>query len=110
MVIVVALGGELANTSKLLSTVAKPGHLEVATAGWAAAAVAGLAGFFQVVSSRAADRRLASVPGAATPVVAGRLLAAGGLAGAAAAAASVAFVIRGGMVDPVRAIPTVLLA
>jgi hypothetical protein len=67
VVIVVALAGDLANMSKLLSATAKPGHLEVATAGWAAAAVAGLAGFFQVVGSRDAevtgsangDRRLA---------------------------------------------------
>ncbi len=106
-VIVVALAGDLANMSKLLSATAKPGHLEVATAGWAAAAVAGLAGFFQVVSSRAADRRLASIPRAARSVVAGRLVAGVGLAAAAAAAASVALAIRGGMVDPARAVPTV---
>ena len=109
VVIVVALAGELANMSKLLSATAKPGHLEVATAGWAAAAVAGLAGFFQVVNSGSADRRLASVPGAATPVMAGRLVAGVGLAVAASAAASVSLAIRGGMVDPSRAVPTVLL-
>ena len=108
VVIVVALAGELANMSKLLSATAKPGHLEVATAGWAAAAVAGLAGFFQVVSSRNADRRLASISGAARSVVAGRLAAGAALAAAAAAAASLALVIRGAMIDPARAIPTVL--
>jgi hypothetical protein len=109
VVIVIALAGDLAAMSKLLSSTAKPGHLEVSTAGWAAAAVAGLAGFFQVAGARAADRRLASIPGAAGPVVAGRLLAGVGLAVAAAAAASVALLARGGMVDPVRAIPTVLM-
>ena len=109
VVIVLALAGELANMSKLLSTTAKPGHLEVATAGWAAAGVAGLAGFFQVVSSRAADRRIAAIPGATGPVVAGRLVAGAALAVAAAAAASIALAIRGDMTDPGRAVPTVLL-
>ncbi|MBF6557838.1 MAG: ABC transporter permease, partial [Acidimicrobiales bacterium] len=33
-VIVVALAGELASFSKLISTTAKPLHLDVATAGW----------------------------------------------------------------------------
>ena len=108
-VIVVALAGELASMSKLLSATAKPGHLEVATAGWAAAGVAGLAGFFQVVSSRAADRRLASIPGAVSSVVTGRLAAGTVLAAAAAAAASIALTIRGNMANPGRAIPTVLL-
>src|SRR6516164_552396 len=107
VVIVVALAGDLAAMSKLLSSTAKPGHLQVATAGWAAAAVAGLAGFFQVAGARAADRRLASIPGAAGPVVGGRLLAGVGLAATAAAAGSVALITRGGMVDPARAIPTI---
>jgi len=110
MVIVVALGGELANTSKLLSTVAKPTHLEVATAGWAAAAVAGLGGFFQVVGSRLPDRRLAAASTrSAVQVAAGRLVAASGLAAAAAAAALVALAIRDGVADPARAIPAVML-
>ena len=39
-VMVVALQGQLASFSKLLSTVAKPTHLEVATAGWARTAQA----------------------------------------------------------------------
>lgn len=107
-VMVLALAGELASFSKLLSAGAKPEHLEVATAGWAAAAVAGLAGFFQVVGSRTTDRRLASVSAhGARPVVAGRLLAAAVLAGAAAAAALIALALRGGIADPARAIPAV---
>jgi hypothetical protein len=110
MVIVVALGGELANMSKLLSTVAKPTHLEVATAGWAAAAVAGLGGFFQVVGSRLPDRRLAAASArGAVAVAAGRLVAASGLAVAAATAALVALAIRDGVADPVRAIPAITL-
>ncbi|MBF6558278.1 MAG: ABC transporter permease [Acidimicrobiales bacterium] len=109
VVIVVALAGELTTFSKLLNVAAKPVHLEVATAGWAAAAVAGLAGFFQVLGSRDADRRLAAVSGRATPVVVGRLGAAGALAVAAAAAATVALAARAGITDPFRVLSVVLL-
>jgi hypothetical protein len=110
VVIVVALGGELASMSKLLSTAAKPLHLETATAGWAAAAVAGLAGFFQVVGSRAPDRRLAaSSQRSASSVVTGRLVAAACLAGAAAASALLALSLKSGLADPGRAVPAVAL-
>jgi hypothetical protein len=110
IVIVVALGGELASMSKLLSTTAKPLHLETATAGWAAAAVAGLAGFFQVVSSRAPDRRLAATSFPSTSsVVSGRLVAAACLAGAAAAFALVSLALKDGLADPGRAAPAVAL-
>ncbi len=110
VVIVVALSSELAAFSELLSTTAKPLYLEVATAGWAAAAVAGLAGFFQAVGSRDADRRLAAASArGATPVVIGRLLAAACLAGAAGAAALAALATKGGIADPARAIPAVVL-
>jgi hypothetical protein len=110
VVIVVALGGELASMSKLLSTEAKPLHLETATAGWAAAAVAGLAGFFQVVGSRAPDRRLAATSQrSASYVVTGRLVAAACLAGAAAASALFAISLKGGLADPGRAVFAVAL-
>jgi len=109
VVIVVALAGELTTFSKLLNVAAKPVHLEVATAGWAAAAVAGLAGFFQVLGSRDADRRLAAVSGRATPVVVGRLGAAGALAVAATGAATVALAARSGIADPFRVLSVVLL-
>jgi hypothetical protein len=110
VVIVVALGSELASMSKLLSTTAKPLHLETATAGWAAAAVAGLAGFFQVVRSQAPDRRLAATSvRSASSVVTGRLMAAACLAGAAAVSALVALAVKGGLADPGRAVPAVAL-
>ena len=109
VVIVMALSGELAAFSKLLSTTSSPTHLEAATAGWAAAAVAGLAGFFEVIGSRTTDRRLAADSGRATPVVAGRLAASAVLAVAATAAALVALVARSGINDPLRAISAVLV-
>ncbi len=110
LVIVVALSGELAAFSKLLSTTAKPLHLQVATAGWAAAAVAGLAGFFQAVGSRDADRRLAAASArGATPVVIGRVLAAASLASAAGAASLASLAAKGGIADPARVIPAIVL-
>ncbi len=109
VVVVVALAGELTSFSKLLSATAKPAHLEVATAGWAAAAVAGLAGFFQVLGSRSTDRRLAAVSGRTVPVVAGRLGAAAALAVAAAAAAAIALAVRAGIADPPRVLSVILL-
>ena len=109
-VMVVALEGQLASFSKLLSTIAKPAHLEVATAGWAAAGVAGLTAFFQVVGSRTTDRRLAAASARGpAPIVAGRLAAVGGLALAAAAAALAALALRGGVADPARAIPAIVV-
>ncbi|MHB1510066.1 MAG: ABC transporter permease, partial [Acidimicrobiales bacterium] len=109
VVIVMTLSGEFATFSKLLSTTSSPTHLEVATAGWAAAAVAGLAGFFEVIGSRTTDRRLAAAAGRATPVVAGRLGASVVLAVAATAAALVALAARAGIDDPLRAISAVLV-
>jgi hypothetical protein len=110
VVIVVAWSGNLATFSKLLSAGEKPTHLEVATAGWAAAAVAGLAGFFQVVGSHATDRRLAAASARGPiAVVVGRLIAAAVLAGAASVVALVALAIRGGIANPARAIPAVVV-
>ena len=110
VMLVIALGGDLASFSKVLSTTAKPAHLDVATAGWAAAAVAGLAGFFQVAGARQVDRRLAASSACGpVPVVAGRLAAASVLAAAAAATALIALTLRYGIADPARAIPAVLM-
>lgn len=109
IVIVMALSGELAAFSKLLSTTSSPTHLEVATAGWAAALVAGLAGFFEVIGSRATDRRLAAASGRATPVVAGRLGASAVLAAAAGATALLALAARAGIDDPLRAVSAVVV-
>ncbi len=109
VVIVMALSGELASFSKLVSTTSSPTHLEVATAGWAAAAVAGLAGFFEVIGSRATDRRLAAASMRAAPVVGGRRGASAGLAVAAPAAGLLDLAARSGISDPLRAISAVLV-
>ena len=109
VVLVMVWGGTLADVSKLLGGTADRGQIEAATAGWAAAAVAGLAGFFQVSGSRATDRRLALAGQRTAPVVVGRLSASFGLAVLASAAGLVALAARAGISDPPRAIAATLL-
>ena len=58
--IVFVWGPSLADFSKLFGGSGDRAQIEAATAGWAAAALAGLAGFFQVTGARATDRRLAA--------------------------------------------------
>ena len=54
-VLVFIWGGTLADFSKLVGGTAGSLQIEAATAGWAAAALAGLGGFFQVSGARAAS-------------------------------------------------------
>lgn len=111
VVLVFVWGGTLADFSKLLGGAGNRGQIEATTAGWAAAALAGLAGFFQITGSRAADRRLAAAGRRNGPVVAGRLGACFGLALVAAAGGLVALAARAGITDPPRAVAaTVVIA
>ena len=111
MVLVFVWGDSLADFSKLFGGEADRSQIEAATAGWAAAALAGLAGFFQITGSRSADRRLAAAGQRTAPVVAGRLGAAFCLALVAAAGGLVALAARAGINDPARAVAaTVLIA
>ena len=103
VVLVFVWGGTLADFSKLFGGEGDRTQIEAATAGWAAAALAGLAGFFQVTGSRSADRRLAAAGQRTAPVVAGRLGAALCLALVAAAGGLVALAARAGITDPARA-------
>lgn len=109
VVLVFVWGGTLADFSKLIGGTADPVQLEAATAGWAAAALAGLGGFFQISGARAADRRLASAGGRAGPVVAGRVGACLALAGLASAGGLAALAVRTGINDPVRAVTGTLV-
>ena len=59
--IVVVWGAPLADFSKvILGGSGDRSQIEAATAGWAAAMLAGITGFFQVTGSLATDRRLAA--------------------------------------------------
>ena len=111
VVLVFVWGPTMADFSKLSGGSGNPRRIEAATAGWAAAALAGLAGFFQITGARKADRRLAAAAHRTAPVVAGRLSASLGLALLAAAGGLVALAARVGIKDPLRAISaTVLVA
>lgn len=109
LVLVFVWGGSLAEFSKLLGGTASNVQIEAATAGWAAAALAGLAGFFQVSGSRQADRRLAAAGRRAGPVVAGRVGASLALALLAATGGLVALAARSGIADLPRAVVATLL-
>ena len=109
VVLVFVWGPTLADFSKLSGGSGDHRRIEAATAGWAAAALAGLAGFFQITGARAADRRLAAASHRTAPVVAGRLGASVGLAVLAAAGGLVALAARVGISDPLRAISATLV-
>ncbi|MCZ7531273.1 MAG: ABC transporter permease [Acidimicrobiia bacterium] len=75
------------------------GSLEAATAGWAAAFIAGVAGFFHVTGSRAADRRIAAAGAGSGAVVTARMLSALALATVAVAGSLLALALRAGISD-----------
>jgi hypothetical protein len=111
VVLVFVWGPTLAEFSKLVGGTGDRAQVEAATAGWAAAALAGLAGFFQLTGSRGADRRLAAAARRTAPVVAGRLAAGFGLALLAAVGGLAALAARTGITDPGRAVAaTVVVA
>lgn len=111
LVLVFVWGGTLADFSALLGGSGDPVQLEAVTAGWAAAAIAGLGGLFQITGARNADRRLAAAGGHPAAVALGRVGACLALAGLATAGGLVALAFRTGIQDPVRAIAgTVIVA
>ncbi len=109
VVLVYIWSDALAGFSTILGGSGNKIQIEAATAGWAAAALAGLAGFFQVTGSRSADRRLAAAGGRPGPVVAGRLGASLALALLAAAGGLIALAARVGINQPVRAVATTVV-
>jgi hypothetical protein len=86
--------GVLTEFADLLSDARDLGNVEAATAGWAAAVLAGVASFFHVSDSRGSDRRLAAAGAGAGRVVASRLVSTLALAGIAAAGALAALRFR----------------
>lgn len=77
-------------------------------AGWSAAFIAGALGFFQVASSRGADRRLALAGLGAARVAAARMGASLALAALAAAAGFVALALEVGIAHPWHAAAAIL--
>lgn len=78
--------------------------VETVAAGWAAAFLAGVAGFFHVTGSHTADRRLAAAGAGSTTVVAARLASALVLAAVAGGGALVALWAATGIHDVPRAV------
>lgn len=109
-VVFVALSaGAIADFARILGGEASLGQLEAATAGWAAAFLAGVAGFFHVTGSRDPDRRLAAAGSNTTRVVTARVVSSTVLAAVASAGALLALTVRTDLTDPARAVGATLM-
>ncbi len=86
--------GAIADFARILGGTAGRGQLEVVTAGWAAAFMAGVAGFFHVNGAREADLRLAAAQSSPSHVVGARLLSSLMLAAVATGGALLALFVR----------------
>jgi hypothetical protein len=104
VVFVILSAGAIADFARILGGPRNHTTLETATAGWAAALLAGIAGFFQVNSSRLVDRRIAAAGAGTARVVAARLATGVVLAAVAVTGALVALWIRTGITDVPRAV------
>ncbi|GMQ93814.1 MAG: hypothetical protein BMS9Abin12_1294 [Acidimicrobiia bacterium] len=109
LIFVILTAGAIADFSEALGFTGEASKLVGPTAGWAAAFIAGVAGFFHVLGSREADRRLAAAGLGARRIVAGRLASGLALALLAAAASIAALALRTGLTDPVRTIAGVVM-
>jgi hypothetical protein len=89
-----------ADFARLVGFADDASRLAAPTAGWAAAFLAGVAGFFHVLGSRDADRRLSAAGLGPARVVAGRVSSGLVLAFAAAGAALLALALRSDVIDP----------
>lgn len=100
---VVVTAGSLADTAQLLGGADGPA-VQTATAGWAAAFLAGIAMYFQTAATRDTDRRLVIAGLPASRLVLARLLTGGTLAVFASAAALAALAVRTGIENPTRVV------
>lgn len=107
VVFVVIVAGSLADAAKLLGGTSPA--VETATAGWAAAFLAGIAMYFQTATSRTADRRLVIAGLPASRIVLARILSGLTLAALASTAALVSLALRTGIAHPVRVIGGTLM-
>lgn len=110
-VFVLLSAGAIGDFQTLLAGSSESGRPELATAGWAAAFLAGVAGLFHVSASRGPDVRLARVGRTAKRVVAARLASGLLLAAVATIASLSALAVRTPIPSPGRiAAATALLA
>jgi hypothetical protein len=109
LVFVALASGAIAQFAEVVGGVTDASRLAAPAAGWAAAFLAGVAGFFHVLDSRQADRRIARAGLGAIRVLAARLLSGVVLATLASSAALVALWLWTGVGDPVRVIGGTLM-
>ena len=98
---VVVVASSLADSAKLLGGTGGTA-VETATAGWAAAFLAGIGMYFQTAATRDTDRRLVIAGLPASRLILARLLAGLTLAGLTSAAALIALAARTGIAHPTR--------
>ncbi|MEO6998148.1 MAG: ABC transporter permease [Terracoccus sp.] len=107
-VFVVVVGGSLSDFTKLLG--GPPGSsVQTATAGWAAAFLAGIAMYFQTAATRDTDRRVVIAGLPASRLALARLLTGACLALLAATTALIALAARTGIDSPLRAVAGTLM-
>ena len=107
-VFVLAVAKALADAARLLAGAGGPA-VQTASAGWAAAFLAGVATYFLLASSRAPDRRLLLAGLPARTLVAARLLTSLGLAVLVASVAVGLLALRVGLDSPARVIAGTLM-
>lgn len=111
MVFVGLASDAILNFAELLGGTTDTSQLASVTAGWAAAFLAGVSGFFHVFDSREVDRRVAAAGMGTRRIASARLLSGLCLVLLASAAAVIALVVRNGIDDPGRALAgTVMFA
>lgn len=104
-VVFVALSaGVWAKFGQMVGTAIDPTSLVAATGGWAAAFLAGMAGYFHVSGARDADRRLATAGAPTSRIVAARMMSGLVLAAVGVAASLAALAVRTGIGDTPRTI------
>jgi hypothetical protein len=108
MVFVVVVAGAMADAAFLLGGPGGPA-VQTATAGWAAAFLAGVAMYFQTSATRDVDRRVVIAGLPAIRLVAARLLTGGALAVFASAVAIAALALRVGIDSPARVVAGTLM-
>jgi hypothetical protein len=108
-VFVVVAAGSLADAAKLLGASGGGPAVQIATAGWAAGFLAGIAMYFQTASARDADRRLVLSGLPTRRLVAARLTTGLILALLAGTAAVAALAMRTGVDDPGRVVAGTLM-
>lgn len=107
-VFVIVVAGSMADAAKLVGGVGGPA-VETATAGWAAAFLAGIAMYFQAAATRDTDRRIVIAGLGPGRLVGARLITGMVLAALASAAALVALAARTGIAQPERVVVGTLM-